>query len=228
MTLYSGNSSGSSSENAKKSSGKGELVRGRLEFGAKDSHKKKSLSMQFNPQNISISNSIGSKDTVFETPEGKKVTVAGRTVSSSLALELFFDAENAVSAVTAVTDYKEPEKSGQRRSPSGGTKEEEISAEFPDQGKNLSDILNFLDDILYSEEYHLVTFAWGKFLFSGNINSIAISIVLFDRYGLPKRAKVSMTVEREMETQRSGAGPQRDIPPVAEETKRGTRVSELI
>ena len=159
--------------------GDGALQRARLSYNTQNG-KKNTIPVQFNPTEYSISRSVKFKSHNGQGEEAHpKNTQASGSELAILRVSLILDTS------TELTEYQLPKG----------------LSKYLDSNDELTEICRDLGMIMKrtaeNHEPSLVIFEWGSMAFYGHVTSLGISYQMFNRNGMPVRARLDMEIEGE-------------------------------
>ncbi len=162
--------------------GDGPVARAYLIFYSKAGEREKeekTIPVQFNPEELSISRSVSYKDTSSlgndsESDNQQAVDMKGATLS----VELYVDAASTFHNVT---------------------KSKNIEKYVGDKGvtKFVSELSELMINNHDLHKPFSVKFCWGTLMFEGVAESMNVNYEMFDRNGIPVQAKISLSIQGE-------------------------------
>ena len=159
--------------------GDGTLQRARLSYQTQNG-KKATIPVQFNPTEYTINRSVKFKSHNGQGEEAHpKNTQASGSELAHLRVSLILDTS------TELTEYQMPK---------GLSKYLDSSGELTDICRDLGMIMKRTAE---NHEPSLVIFEWGSMAFYGHVTSLGVSYQMFNRNGMPVRARLDMELEGE-------------------------------
>ncbi|MBS6397829.1 MAG: hypothetical protein KH452_11890 [Clostridiales bacterium] len=160
--------------------GDGNLARATLSFHSQEEKRMVTIPVQFNPGEYSISRGLKFKNNAGHgeesTPEN---TQAAESNLANLKVSLILDTS------TYMAEYQRPK---------GLDRYLNDDEELTKICKSISMLMKINPE---QHEQTLITFAWGSMEFYGHMTSLNISYQMFNRNGMPVRAKLDVDLEGE-------------------------------